>query len=1172
MPPECNYRQPADPDLNFDYCRDIFYNTRPVVTKNYGTHCIQVTDQNIEIWNEYSSHETTILDLPQSIMKSIQEYLIGINILKCWIPARGLGNDRRMRWVVPSRYGELVPMRQFTDPLNLNNGCLLLNLVIGTNIGQVTNCTEAYPMLRIYNNIIGIQPVGVCPYSSVYLTYFNFETMEQVASCFHLQKSEMNEMSNSIMIVNSAQKTNIFRQLALGRMNSTDMCAFYPLKGQSDLISKSKWQELSNYSEFVNWNFHWGLVKDDSNSLLLIDSGGKWGFENRYTCRMCEQRIDGTITPRISLFWDTLKNRVEIYVQNENFLWQGKVDRFRCFSEINDTMTKVNTMYDSKSHYYIRLLPAVTNNTYVCNGFSIFRPQRIESNRVINVKYLQPDRFAVLVRSGLCLNCTFKYYKETFASIFANPLGLDDLHVISVHPTYARYSIILFHFDIIIDPNYKNCEKNNLNMTDPDLLRIYNSQKLLENRLKMFTKTGTSIITLNSTEYCLPESISSNAPVNWLPAKIGEISESIEKCVCDTGLGAFRKCEGDKVLGGIWQRVAPESNCEPVSGHTEQLIQMYESFEMASQTSDILQDLAELVTTQNIDWLPIDIYHISKIMEKVDIFNTSLNISDAENLYLIYNQLMLIEKSTFQVSALVNSTNSLLVTWDNLMNDLNWISVSNEGISLIKTQNIFTLVTYPELTNVTGIALFSTDSFSSSAAPNLNAYSVNLLYKNQSTHTLLKSPYLEIGAYVSDNLLQSFNGAVRKIIINVFNNDKLFQVYIKSRLIQPVKAESKVISISMPDVDTHHLPTPISTFFKTRTAFSFATIHNLCGFWNYENNTGWSQLGQYLVAATFYGNIECVSTHLTHFSNLIYVGLPIPKHDERALDIISIIGCTLSLLGTAGIYLTAIVFPVWRTKMSTKFLLNFTTAISFQLILFGFVPTELSKGYSDYEYTQCIILGALHHYALLVVFIWTLIIAYLQFIRYVIVFEQIGHRNLLLHSSIAGWALPLVPVVIVLIVDANMYTPDLKTTFTHICYPRSYALYFALLLPIGIIISINLLIFLTVLYNVLFSAKLVTAYGASERKATLDRVRLSIFQFFLLGLTWFFGFLASASHVGIVFSYLFCMTATIQGLILFIYFVLMDPVARKLWLVLFRKFRENLQKTVSRWSKNIYSK
>jgi hypothetical protein len=86
-----------------------------------------------------------------------------------------------------------------------------------------------------------------------------------------------------------------------------------------------------------------------------------------------------------------------------------------------------------------------------------------------------------------------------------------------------------------------------------------------------------------------------------------------------------------------------------------------------------------------------------------------------------------------------------------------------------------------------------------------------------------------------------------------------------------------------------------------------------CAFWDIKDGF-WDTKGCRLVRHDKNtGRDICQCTHLTHFGEIIGVGV-----ESTVLDVISLIGCTLSFVGLIGIALTAIFFKQWRSRLGNK--------------------------------------------------------------------------------------------------------------------------------------------------------------------------------------------------------------------------------------------------------------
>ena len=115
------------------------------------------------------------------------------------------------------------------------------------------------------------------------------------------------------------------------------------------------------------------------------------------------------------------------------------------------------------------------------------------------------------------------------------------------------------------------------------------------------------------------------------------------------------------------------------------------------------------------------------------------------------------------------------------------------------------------------------------------------------------------------------------------------------------------------------------------------------------------------------------------------------------------------------------------------------------------------------------------------------------------------------------------------------------------CWMSLDAFYPAVMGPIVTIMLINFSLFLVVLKSVITASKSNGLRSTqSSQLRTWYQFRMAICLFFLLGLTWIFDFL-SVSDARTVFAYLFCVFNSLQGFVIFVFFVLREKNARRLW-------------------------
>lgn len=276
----------------------------------------------------------------------------------------------------------------------------------------------------------------------------------------------------------------------------------------------------------------------------------------------------------------------------------------------------------------------------------------------------------------------------------------------------------------------------------------------------------------------------------------------------------------------------------------------------------------------------------------------------------------------------------------------------------------------------------------------------------------------------------------------------------------------------------------------------------------------------------------CSYSHVTHFgmllSNTDYLD------DDPILDFITDVGCVLSLFGILVILITSVLFKRWRQNTGNQILIHFSVAISLTIITLyiSVYVKKISYG------LWCTVTGAILHYAILSECGWMLTVAILQFKRFV---EVLGGppKYVLIKALICGWVFPIFPVLCVVLLDPNNYEKGLA----NLCYPSNLGLYLGVWLPVLLILTTNLIIFVIIMYNI-FHKK--TEYIDTSNQEILFQWRLALLLFFMLGLNMIFGFFAQIKDDK-VFVYLYSITASMQGFVLFLFFILFNKNTRLLY-------------------------
>jgi hypothetical protein len=385
----------------------------------------------------------------------------------------------------------------------------------------------------------------------------------------------------------------------------------------------------------------------------------------------------------------------------------------------------------------------------------------------------------------------------------------------------------------------------------------------------------------------------------------------------------------------------------------------------------------------------------------------------------------------------------------------------------------------------------------------------------------IESPNVDVAVLLPRQLTTQFS----HIALAIFSDDSAFQ--------DPAHMpNSRIVSINMIGATELQNGQYVDIVFRPWQDRGNKT----CVFWDFTLAGGaWSAEGCELLDSADTAHDVCRCTHLTHFAEIISPpGIEVDAAHRQVLDIISVVGCSLSLVGLLGIFFTGASFRQWRENLGNKILLHMSTAVAISMLAFLIVATGLL-----HTYVPCLILGVMLHYSVLASFCWMLVSAGLQFMRLMTVVGPQHISHLLLKVSLFAWGAPLLPVAVLLSVDLSSYTPDGRG----FCYPGGLGFYLAVLTPVLMIVTANLIVFGMILQRV-FGGHTIRRHMQSKRKLAMRQVTTTVLLFFLLGLSWVFGLMAGLSTVC---AYLFCVTATLQGFVLFLFFVLGEKKARHYW-------------------------
>lgn len=1053
------------------------------------------------------------------------------NYNNVWLPAKRKSKYGEIEYILPGeKYGLELTDEDSTELIENSSDRNSKDCVINTKNGiEVTRCNALYPHVCSYkyNDFLYRCPNDCVPgglgsnYCFCKINNKNKRTLRR------------DEWCETLAVPKYSYERKILQELA-----GDDTCWIGDLQENSNFKSN-----LANLYLAINkreWNLHQNGELD---------------------CAIC--KVDAIVHRKVDLMLKFNAHSRKLYLNvysPESIFRADDEDNVYCFTDATDKLkyrVEIDKEWDSNwdSHSGRRLkvfqleISKDGPGYYWCEAFRLPDVQMVKSNMVLAYKKFEGHEYAIRLiiynycrfSEVECENPSIQFitrisknlFNTRFFSKFVKTIRL--FHVYNIDTVNKRIDVLL-HLS-----------------TEPKLALIPEYYAIKRNLGFLITRQ-VLVVFFRSSEVCLPEVTDmGNTNLNWKLTSIGVVTTPKEICIRDNGVPVRRQCQGDFLYGSQWGRI--HGNCSDNFQLSQKTELLHSIITSSSGLSADLTKSISAITENATDLTVLDLHYLAEALSKVSELNQNNSKDFIDEITQIIDNLMKINTRTLKKSQLLlNATDEILDIFENMLLSVN----TKEDLFLLKRDNLVIHISKPFLNNITGLVLYGDDDMSFSDSE------VEHLYANATFDELTDEEKLEIAVHVPEKLLntmsQNMSAESRNsfaIITTVFYTDNFFNTNINKTI---NSVAGRVVSVSIPGYG-EFLQTAIPIIFKSQNPHSSQE----CAFWNYgissETHTGyWSTLGGDYLGHWNNTTLDiCSFTHLTNFALLIMTeefsasegesvsyNLTGEVHDQ-VLTVISDIGCTLSLLGISGIFATSMVFQSWREKVGTRILIQLCVTIFLQIIFLNIAnirtsTMKLSEG-------VCTAIGILLHYIIIAEFSWMLVAAILQFFRFVRVIGPMPNR-IILKATLVGWGLPIIPTIIVCIVDYHSYSAGVQG----ICYPKGLSLYFGVLLPIALIVCANLVVFVAVIRNIF----LLRVEASGNNQAILKRqICLAVLLFFLLGLPWIFGLFAeimgNESIFSYIFIYLFCFTATLQGFVLFLFYVVLDASTRTLWFSLYRK-------------------
>ncbi|XP_038044259.1 adhesion G-protein coupled receptor G7-like [Patiria miniata] len=376
------------------------------------------------------------------------------------------------------------------------------------------------------------------------------------------------------------------------------------------------------------------------------------------------------------------------------------------------------------------------------------------------------------------------------------------------------------------------------------------------------------------------------------------------------------------------------------------------------------------------------------------------------------------------------------------------------------------------------------------------------------------------------------------VVFAVYQTSKLFQLATPESLSFPdgrqLLVNSRIVSAIVGDRDQiiENLMSPVvASFISLDTSL---TGESICVFWD-TAASNWSTEGcSQSTVNPGQRPVACDCNHLTNFAILLsYYG----DIDNFALDIISKVGCAVSIGALLLTIMACLVHGELRNNPAKKSVINLCVSL---LALYAVFLAGIEQAQSP---VTCVIMGALIHYFFLTSVCWASAEALNLF--YLLVITRRGlMTGYLLKMLLFCWGLPMVIVACTFVVP-YLVTGQWELEDEYCFLTPGNALYFCVLLPVGMMLLFNVFIFI-LLVRRLVCQRIESSVTRRETHldASIRHGRLMLPISLLLGATWLVGFLA-VEDATYFFQWIFAVLNSLLGLAIFLLFIVGKKTGRK---------------------------
>ncbi|XP_038077172.1 uncharacterized protein LOC119745020 [Patiria miniata] len=560
-------------------------------------------------------------------------------------------------------------------------------------------------------------------------------------------------------------------------------------------------------------------------------------------------------------------------------------------------------------------------------------------------------------------------------------------------------------------------------------------------------------------------------------------------------------------------------------------------------TQDNVEQTAEFLATLTNDSSSVD---DNSVASAADILDNIVNIQDTSpevtaSVVKVVNNLLQVDTKNFNDTSRVANSSSRVV--QALERQISNVLAAGKNVSEITTSVAVVAMNFdPELlSNGVGFGAISGGNDSDSLADDdIGVY--------QGSDVEIPLEEVEASIELPAEILKNRPpGNAVPISFVMYDSSNLFH----SQLIDnsqstdsPRTIGSRIVSASVLNTVINGLPpeSPVVNAFNLRVSQVTGPNEDQnqleqCVFWDFNLRDGigdWSAEGC-RKGSTVNGRTVCLCDHATNFA--VLVNIHGQKYASFALDVISKLGCSVSIVALVVTILIYLAIRSLRSKTASRILISFCCSL---LLLYLVFLAGVEKTSSSSR-AGCIAAAVLMHYFALTSVAWMGVEAANLYLKLVKIFNA-DVEHFMIKASFVAWGFPALVITVILAVDHEQYDNE------HSCFLKpGAAFYYGQLLIIGIILLFNVVVFLLVLRKLTCSASKIkdTSESNSKRAKVVRRLQNMASVSVLLGLTWVFGLLSIFEASSSAFQWIFAVVNSLQGLLIFLLFVVRQEKVRE---------------------------